>query len=185
MFLGGYLLLIGGMFATESSLASFSVFLVLLLNPLFERAKSRYIYPRIGYVKLQEEKDADPKGIATVAVGFLVVLLGSIGLFTIAMGRERGWSFWFDYFVPVFAGFMMAVGPFWLGQTYGLKRGYVFAVLFPLGGILIPVLGVATGYAAIGFECLFVGLVSLVSGVIMFTRFLRKYPAEESPDVTL
>jgi len=185
LFLGGYLLLIGGMLATESKLTPFSVFLVFLLNPLFERAKSRYIYPRIGYVKFQEEKGTDPKGIATVAIGFLIVLLGSIGLFTLAMGKERGWSFWFDYFVPVFAGFMMAIGPFWLGQTYGLKRGYVLAALFPLGGILIPVLGVATGYAAIGFECLLVGLVILVSGVIMFTRFLRKYPAEESPDVTI
>jgi hypothetical protein len=48
--------------------------------------------------------------------------------------------------------------------------------LFLLSGIVIPVLGIASGYEAIGLECLLVGVISLISGVIMFTRFLRKYP---------
>jgi uncharacterized membrane protein HdeD (DUF308 family) len=52
----------------------------------------------------------------------------------------------------------------------------VLAVLFLLSGIVIPVLGIASGYEAVGLECLVVGVISLISGVIMFTRFLRKYP---------
>ena len=75
-------------------------------------------------------------------------------------------------------------GPFWLGQTYGLVRGYVFAALLLIGGIAIPALGIATGYNAVGLECLVLGLLSLVSGAIMFGRFLRRYPAEEALDVT-
>ncbi len=179
LFLGGYLLLVGAMLAAESKLTPSSVFLLFLLNPLFEQIKKRYIYPRVGYVKFRAEKEADPKGIVNGMIGFLVVLLGSIGVFILLMGKEQGWNFWFDYFVPVLGAFMMAIGPFWLGQTYGLKRGYVLAVLFPLGGILIPVLGIATGYVAIGLECLLVGLISLITGTIMFTHFLFKYPPEE------
>jgi hypothetical protein len=77
---------------------------------------------------------------------------------------------------------MLAIGPFWLGETYGVRRGYVFAVLFLLSGIVIPVLGIASGYEAIAFECFLVGVISLISGVIMFTRFLRKYAiAAEGP----
>jgi hypothetical protein len=160
-----------------------SLLVIFLGNPLLERAKKRYVYPRIGYVKLRPEKEADPKGIVVAAIVFVVILLGS-GLFTLAIGKDRGWAFWFKYFLPGSTGFMLAIGPFWLGETYGVRRGYVFAALFLLSGIVIPVLGIASGYEAVGFECLLVGVISLISGVIMFTRFLRKYPlpTEAVPD---
>jgi hypothetical protein len=174
--MGGFLLVVSALFAISMKLILLPSLLVIFLgNPLFERLKKRYIYPRIGYVKLRPEKEADPKGIALAAIVFVVILLGS-GLFTLAMGKDRDWAFWFKYFLPGSTGFMLAIGPFWLGETYGVRRGYVFAVLFLLSGIVIPVLGIASGYEAIGFECLLVGVISLISGVIMFTRFLRKYP---------
>ena len=175
--MGGFLLVISALFAINMKLILLPSLLVIFLgNPLLERAKKRYIYPRIGYVKLRPEKEADPKGIAVAAIVFVVILLGSIGIFNLTMGKDRGLAFWFKYFLPGSTGFMLAIGPFWLGETYGVRRGYVFAVLFLLSGIVIPVLGIASGYEAIGFECLLVGVISLISGVIMFTRFLRKYP---------
>ena len=183
IFLGSFLLLLGVFFTINPIIVAFSAFLVFLINPLFERVKKRYIYPRIGYVKFEPEKKV-AKGIVATAAVFVMILLGSMGVFVLTM-QDRGWAFWFDYFFPAFAGFMTAFGPFWLGQTYNLKRGYVFAALFLLSGIAIPVLGIATGYNAVSLEWLLVGLVILVSGVIMFTRFLRKYPAEELPDATL
>ena len=183
IFLGSFLLLLGVFFTINPIIVAFSAFLVFLINPLFEQVKKRYIYPRIGYVKFEPEKKV-AKGIVATAAVFVMILLGSMGVFVLTM-QDRGWAFWFDYFFPAFAGFMTAFGPFWLGQTYNLKRGYVFAALFLLSGIAIPVLGIATGYNAVSLEWLLVGLVILVSGVIMFTRFLRKYPAEELPDATL
>ena len=186
--MGGFLLVVGASLAMDMKwgVLLISLLVIFLGNPLLERAKKRYIYPRIGYVKLRPEKEADPKGIVVAAIVFVVILLGS-GLFTLAIGKDRGWAFWFKYFLPGSTGFMLAIGPFWLGETYGVRRGYVFAVLFLLSGIVIPVLGIASGYEAIGFECLLVGGISLISGVIMFTRFLRDYPipavpAEEESD---
>jgi hypothetical protein len=178
IFLGGFLLVFGASLVMDMKWVALiiSLLVIFLGNPLLERVKSRYIYPRIGYVKLRPEKEADPKGIAVAAIVFVVILLGSMGLFTLAMGKDRGWALWFRYFLPGSTGFMLAIGPFWLGETYGLRRGYVFAVLFLLSGIAIPVFGMASGYKAVGFECLLVGVVSLISGVIMFTRFLRKVP---------
>jgi hypothetical protein len=175
--MGGFLLVFGASLAMDMKWIPLiiSLLVIFLGNPLLERAKKRYIYPRIGYVKLRPEKEADPKGIVVAAIVFVVILLGS-GLFTLAIGKDRGWAFWFKYFLPGSTGFMLAIGPFWLGETYGVRRGYVFAVLFLLSGIVIPVLGIAQGYEAVGFECLPVGVISLISGVIMFTRFLRKYP---------
>jgi len=187
IFMGGFLLVVGVLLAGRSKsvfLPMISLLVIFLGNSLLERLKKRYIYPRIGYVKLRPEKEADPKGIAVAPIVFVVILLGSMGVFNLTMGRQRGWVFWFSYFLPASTGFMLAIGPFWLGDTYGVKRGYVFAALFLLSGIAIPVLGIASGYEAVGLECLLVGGLSLISGVIMFTRFLCKYPvaAEEPPD---
>jgi hypothetical protein len=183
--MGGFLLVVGASLAMDMKWIPLisSLLVIFLGNPLLERAKKRYIYPRIGYVRLRPEKEADPKGIVVAAIVFVVILLGS-GLFSLAIGKDRGWAFWFKYFLPGSTGFMLAIGPFWLGETYGVRRGYVFAVLFLLSGIVIPVLGIASGYEAVGFECLLVGVISLISGVIMFTRFLRKYPlpTEAVPD---
>jgi hypothetical protein len=175
--MGGFLLVFGASLAMDMKWIPLiiSLLVIFLGNPLLERAKKRYVYPRIGYVKLRPEKEADPKGIVVAAIVFVVILLGS-GLFSLAIGKDRGWAFWFKYFLPGSTGFMLAIGPFWLGETYGVRRGYVFAVLFLLSGIVIPVLGIAQGYEAVGFECLPVGVISLISGVIMFTRFLRKVP---------
>jgi hypothetical protein len=176
--MGGFLLVVGASLVMDMKwgVLLISLLVIFLGNPLLERAKKRYVYPRIGHVKLRPEKEADPKGIAVAAIVFVVILLGSMGLFTLAMGKDRGWAFWFRYFLPGSTGFMLAIGPFWLGETYGVRRGYVFAVLFLLSGIAIPVFGMASGYEAVGLECLLVGVVSLISGVIMFTRFLRKVP---------
>jgi len=184
--LGIFLLVVSASFATSAiSIPFISMFTIFLGKPILERLKKRYIYPRIGYVKLRPEKEADPKGIVVAGIVYVVILLGSMGVFHLTMGEERGWAFWFNYFLPASTGFMLAIGPFWLGETYGVKRGYVFAALFLLSGIAIPVLGIASGYEAVGLECLLVGMVSLISGVIMFTRFLRKYPlpAEGTSDV--
>jgi len=184
--MGGFLLVVGVLLGSGSRLLLLISLLVPFLgNRLLERLKKRYIYPRIGYVKLRPEKEADPKGIVVAGIVYVVIMLGSMGLFPLAMGEERGWALWFTYFFPASAGFMLAIGPFWLGETYGVKRGYVFAALFLLSGIAIPVLGIASGYEAVRLECLLVGVISLISGAIMFTRFLRRYPlpAEGSSDV--
>jgi hypothetical protein len=174
--MGGFLLIAGASLVMEMKwIPLISLLVIFLGNPLLERAKRRYIYPRIGYVKLRPEREASPKGIVVAVIVFVVILLGS-GLFTLAMGKDRDWAFWFRYFLPGSTGFMLAIGPFWLGETYGVRRGYVFAALFLLSGIAIPVLGIASGYEAVGLECLVVGVISLISGVIMFIRFLRKVP---------
>ena len=185
IFLGSFLLLLGVVFTISPILVAFSALLIFLINPLFERIKNRHIYPRIGYVKFGPEKEADAKGIAATAVVFVVILLGSLVVFVLVMGNPLGRAFWLDYFFPAFTGFMTAFGPFWLGHTYGLKRGYVFAALLVLSGIIIPVLGIAKGYNAVSLEWLLVGLVILISGLIMFSRFLRRYPLEKAPDVTV
>jgi hypothetical protein len=179
IFMGLFLVFFGGAMATKATIVPFIVFAIFFANPILKRIKERHIYPRVGYVKLPQEEDTDTKGIGIAAVLFIVFLLGSLGITIWIMGTDTGIDFWKTYILPPFTGFMMAIGPFWLGQTYGLVRGYIFALLFLVLGIVIPVFGVASGYVAVGLICTIVGVIILTTGIILFTRFLRIHPAAE------
>lgn len=180
VFMGFFLTTFGGGMATgRGTIIPFIVFFIFFANPILKRIKERYIYPRVGYVKLPQENESDAKGIGIAAVIFIVFLLSSLGVTIWIMGADTGVEFWMTYILPPSTGFMMAIGPFWLGQTYGLVRGYVFAALFLLLGIIVPVFGIASGYEAVGLICSIVGVITLTTGIIQFTRFLRKYPAAE------
>ncbi len=182
--LGVYLLLLGALLAARLSLAWIAPLLAPPLWYALERAKRRYVYPRIGYVRFGPDKQADPMGIVGVTVALTLVCVACVAPFILVMGTVRGASFWLERFVPVFVGCLLGIGPYWFAQTFGQKRGYVAAALFPVSGIAIPALGIATGYAAIGFECVLVGLLSLVFGVIALARFLRRYSVQEASDGT-
>ena len=179
IFLGAFLFFFGGTLATNGTMAPFIVCAIIFANPALKRIKARYIYPRTGYVKLPQEDSDEAKGIGIATVIFIVFLLGSMGLTMWIMGNDAGKNFWMTYILPPSTGFMMAIGPFWLGQTYGLVRGYILAGLFLLSGIAMPVFKIASGYEAVGLMCTIIGLITLIVGGIMFTRFLRKYPASE------
>jgi hypothetical protein len=188
IFLGAFLLIIGVLFVADSKLVAFGILLMFLFSWLLERVKKKYVYPRSGYVKLKPEKDADPKGIVLVALIAVVISIGVGAIFVKVMGPDLGSEAFLRYFVPPAAGLLMAIGPYWLAQTYDVRRGYVLAVLFILIGVLMPVTGLASGYQAVGWECLVVGAISLVTGAILFSSFIRRNPSapiEEATDASL
>lgn len=180
IFMGLFLFFYGGALATDALSIGF-IFIILTVffaKPLIERIKKRYIYPRAGYVKLPEDPHTTGKGIAITAVVMIIALLAAMGISMAVLGQKPGLDFFLTYIVPPASGFMLAIGPYWLGQTYGLTRGYILAILFALGGIAMPVFGIASGYEAVGLLCTSVGLLASVTGAFMFVRFIRKYPPE-------
>jgi hypothetical protein len=178
--LGLFLFFYGGSLATKAlPLGTLMIVLTVFFSkPLIERIKKRVIYPRTGYVKLPEDPHTTGKGIGIAAIIMVVVLLGAMGLLMAVLGQNPGLEFFLTYLVPPASGFMLAIGPYWLGQTYGFRRGYMWAVLFVLGGIAMPVFGIASGFQAVGLLCSLVGLFILLTGAFMFVRFIRKYPPE-------
>ena len=180
IFMGLFLFFYGGTLATKTlPLGVVFIVVTVFAKPLVEGIKKRYIYPRTGYVKLPEDPHTTGKGIAIAAVIMVVALLGAMGISMAVLGQKPGVDFFLTYIVPPASGFMIAIGPYWLGQTYGLSRGYIWALLFVLGGIAMPVFSIASGYEAVGLLCTVIGLITLVTGTIMFVRFIRKNPAEQ------
>jgi len=179
IFMGLFLLIFGGALMTKIAIGvPIIVLTIFFANPLLELIKKRYIYPRAGYVKLPEDPNTTGKGIAIAVVVYVVLLLGAMGISILVLGTETGLDFFLTYIVPPASGIMFAIGPYWLGQTYGLLRGYVWAILFILGGIAMPLFSIASGYEAVGLLCTVIGLLVLVTGAIMFVRFLRQHPSE-------
>lgn len=178
IFMGLFLFFFGGALTTDTfPLATILAVVTIFFGyRVFERIKQRYIYPRTGYVKLPEDPNATGKGIAFAAILMVVVLLGAMFISMAILGQDAGLDFFLTYIVPPATGFMLAIGPYWLGQTYGLIRGYLWAALFILGGIAMPVFNIASGYTAVGLLCTAVGLLVLVTGAVMFVRFIRRYP---------
>jgi len=178
--MGLFLFFYGGSLATDTLLVGiiFVLMAVFLGKPVTEWVKKSFIYPRSGYVKLPEDPHTTGKGIAISAVIMVVVLLGTMGISMAILGQKPGLNFFLTYIVPPASGFMLAIGPYWLGETYGLVRGYIWAVLFVLGGIAMPVFNIASGYEAVGYLCTAVGLITLVTGSIMFIQFIRKNPPQ-------
>jgi hypothetical protein len=178
IFMGLFLFFFGGGLATD--VLPIAIVLVVLTvffaGRILERIKQRYIYPRTGYVKLPEDPHTTGKGIAIAAVIMVVALLGVMFISMALLGQEPGIEFFLTYIVPPASGFMMAIGPYWLGQTYGLMRGYLWAALFVLGGIAMPVFNIASGYQAVGLLCSVMGILTLLTGAIMFVLFIRRTP---------
>ena len=175
IFMGLFLLFVAGSMESKITIIPFAVIVVFFAKPLLERIKKRIIYPRAGYVRLPQDAETDGKGIAIGTAGFVVFLLAAFGISIAVQGSEDGTYFFMAYILPPSTGFMMAMGPYYLGETYGLKRGYIFAALFLLGGIAIPVFDIAMGYNAVALLCLFMGLIILITGITLFTRFVRRY----------
>jgi hypothetical protein len=179
IFMGLFLVFWGSALMTNIAIGVPLIVLVIFFaNPLLERIKKRYIYPRMGYVKLPPDPNTTGKGIAIAAIVMVLVLLGAMGISMAIMGPETGREFFLTYVVPPATGVMLAIGPYWLGQTYGLIRAYIWSALFVLGGIIIPVFGIASGYEAVGLLCVVVGLVTLLTGLILFVTFIRNNPEE-------
>jgi len=179
--MGLFLFFYGGALATDT-LSVAIIFIIVTIffgKRSFERIKQRYIYPRIGYVKLPEDPNTTGKGIGIAAVVMVVALLGAMFISMAILGQDPGLAFFLTYIVPPASGFMLAIGPYWLGQTYGLVRGYVWAALFILGGIAMPLFSISSGYQAVGLLCTVMGLLTLTTGTIMFVRFIRRYPVAD------
>jgi hypothetical protein len=180
IFMGLFLFFYGGSLATDTLPVGiiFIVFAVFFAKPAIERIKRRYIYPRTGYVKVHEDPNTTAKGIGISAIIMVVVLLSAMAISMAILGQNQGMHFFLTYIVPPASGFMLAIGPYWLAQTYGLIRGYVWAVLFIFGGIAMPIFQIATGYEAVGLLCTVIGLIILIVGVLMFVQFIRQNPAQ-------
>jgi hypothetical protein len=190
IFMGGILLLLAfALFAVRVSIV-FVIFFIVFVNPLFlsrilQAAKERWVYPRVGYVKPKEFQETNQRNsLLALALILSIIFVPLIAL--VALYNFTGLVTWLVWIAPVSLGVLLAIGPFIAARKYRLKRYYLFAILLPLIGFVIPWLNLSfvSIYVALlttlVIEFTIVGTLALLSGAVLFLRFIRRYPVEST-----
>ena len=145
-------------------------------------AKKRYVSPRVGYVNVGPHRKTRARLVlAGVVLLTLLALLGAM-VFVLTTRQELpAWLktlldalFKFGHFGVVLAVILAAVFAFF-GNRSGIARLYAFALLFVLTGLVTSVLDIAPAMR-LAILLLGAGGVVMISGLVVFLRFLREHP---------
>ena len=150
---------------------------MILFRPALNAMKKRFTYPRIGFVKLIPDKPKDAiSGIALITLIVIAVLAVAFILFA-DVGDFGLWLKW----VPVWAGVVLAIMFISLAAKSGTIRYYIFALWSVLYGLVLSILNFEPVETGTLLYFLAMGALLTPSGLVIFIRFLRKFPkpAEE------
>ena len=144
----------------------FVVFFYLALS-----LKQKIIYPRIGYARPAEQRKQRSRA---VIAGVVTLLLGIMVFLLVVTGEVP--QFLRDYFELLF-GTMLAIVVGLVGYWWGIVRWYYYAGL-------VFAFATFNQWLGLSFELSFLipGGVILFYGLIIFIRFLRKYPRVSAED---
>lgn len=188
IFMGGILLLLAALILLVSHSAVFLVIALVIFNPIFhksliDKAKQRWVHPRAGYVKLKPLQESNGRDTILGLALVLTLLLGPIIVLFLLYGYA-GIFLCMIWVAPVSLGLLLSIGPVIVARKYHIHRYYLFAVLPPLIGVIIPWLSLPLPslYAAVSttlaIETGIVGLLALLSGTVLLVRFIHRYPIE-------
>ncbi|MFC1755167.1 hypothetical protein ACFL96_17530 [Thermoproteota archaeon] len=139
----------------------------------------RYIInPRMGIVRFGEKRKADKKKLMMIMIGSvfitLIALIWSMAsdFQSILFGNLVGW---------LIIGLLLATLPIaTIAYFLDIDRMYVYAVLVGVG---IPTIEFLKNYMDYSTSTIIVngsiGIIFVLNGLILFTRFMQKYPKPE------
>ena len=155
---------------------AFSAIWVAALGPSLREAGRKLVLPRIGHVQFRERGKLAKRhlrGMLTV-----VMLLGIVFFlfFTwVLRGSIPVWAQWVrDHFI-------LFIGLIWGGALAITGKLVDFPRLYAYGGLIIGSLIITDfveGYH-LGVALSLAGGAILLTGVVLFARFLKRYPAQE------
>jgi len=145
---------------------------ILLFGPVLNALRKRFTYPRTGYVKLVEDKPRDAiTGIALVTLIVIALLAVAFILFA----NVSDFSLWMKW-VPFWAGIMLAGMFVSLAAKSATTRYYIFAVYSLIVGLALSILRFAQVETGTLLYFLAMGAFLTPFGLVLFIRFLYRYP---------
>ncbi|MGY5859536.1 MAG: hypothetical protein RTU63_09210 [Candidatus Thorarchaeota archaeon] len=157
---------------------SFLAIIIIFGPKAIEHLRVKYTYPRIGFVKLQEE---DPTELSKGFLGFLfIVFLVPIALVIFLLGGNTTLAMLFQW-LPFAFGFTMLGPSIYLVDLTGSRVYYLLGIATSITGFLFS-LFIGPGLLGIVTYMLGWSLVTMLTGFILFIRFVRKYPILEMED---
>ncbi len=178
--MGLILITFGGFF--YSPIFAYYILLIIFSKKIVGYIRRRYTYPRIGFVKFHEENLKDAlTGVFLFEFAVIVIIFTLISIF----GDLKDYSQWVKW-SPLFFG-MILVGPFaHAASRSGSIRYTGYAILSVVLGLFFTLIEFGSGCAGLILYLVFIGAFLFLSGLVIFTLFLRKYPlpVEETPDAS-
>ncbi len=173
LMMGLILMAFGGFF--YSTVFVFYILLILFSGRIVESIRKRYTYPRIGFVKFpQENLKHNLTGVFLFEFAVIVIIFTLISLF----GDVTDYSQWVKW-SPLFFG-MILVGPFaHVASKSGNVRYTGYAILSVILGGFFSLIEFGSGCTGLILYLVFIGGFLVLSGLVIFIRFLRKYPLPE------
>ena len=171
--MGLILMTFGGFF--YSPIFVFYILLIVFSGRIVEFVRRRYTYPRIGFVKFHGENPKDAlTGVFLFEFAVIVIIFTLISIF----GDVKDYSSWVNW-APLFFG-MILVGPFaHAASRSGSVRYYGYAILSVILGLFFTLIGFGSGCIGLILYLVIIGGFLFLGGLVIFIRFLRKYPLPE------
>jgi hypothetical protein len=157
----------------------FVVFYIIFLPHFLEGIRRKYIYPRIGYVKLSE--DEPPKVTARlVATLVLIIVIVATVIYSVGVGiidQDLVYRW-----IPACFGLMMWFPSAYLEEKSGQTRYYLFGGVMTITGVAVALAPIAdpTFAGFLYFVCW--GLFFLVLGLVKYSLFVRTFPVVDMPE---
>jgi hypothetical protein len=157
----------------------FVVFYIFFLPFFMESIRKRYVYPRIGYVKLKD--DEPPKVTAGVVATVIILITGAIlVIYAVMTGLITSEVVY--RWIPAFLGVIMWAPSLFLVDKTGQKRYYLLGGLMTISGVAVSLVNfLPAEFTTIAFGLIW-GLSFLVVGIIRYGLFIRRYPVVESQE---
>ena len=172
--MGLILMTFGGFF--YSPIFAFYILLIVFSGKIVEFVRRRYTCPRIGFVKFHRENPKDAlAGVLLFELAVIVIMFTLISLF----GNVTDYSQWVNW-APLFFG-MILVGPFaHAASRSGSVRYYGYAILSVILGLFFSLIEFGSGCTGLMLYLVLIGVFLVLGGLVIFIRFLRKYPLPET-----
>lgn len=183
--MGLYVIMTGALYQVGIS-PGLSVLLIFGMLVGMRTAKRRFVFPRIGYANLEQDKTKTKQDAwgAVLVVGGALLLLALIALFFyLYFGVSQGREYLYFRFIPAFVGTLFATALFALARQNGIRRWVVLGVWFLLIGFAVMLGNFASFEDLLAAQLSVSGVLPLLLGVGLFVRFVRRYPVLAESEV--
>jgi hypothetical protein len=177
-FLAGVLFIFAGRAAVDPHLTWMLALLLVAMRFALRFFKTRFTYPRAGYVKVKSEPGRE---LGRGMLLFLGVILFTGAAAIWIFGDIRSWRLWMKWLPALLGGFTSGGFIYLAGKT-GLVRHYVLVGVCLGWGVVCSLMEVSESYQGIHRWTLGLGVVCLVMGLVVFLRFLRTHPVRQAED---
>ena len=171
------------MYRIVAFVAIFVAMYLFFIPYLFEAARQKYTYPRLGYVKLREkESDFDIKPFfGLVIVTFILTGIATF-IFTGDIYNFYNWIL----MLPIAIGLIMFGPSVYLVDRSGSAKYWLFGIFTTMLGFtvvyLISQFPTVNIYDGIMVYSILVAITLVIVGTIKFLRFTRAYPILDLPE---